>query len=339
MRSSSAAPPGTAEGAGRGVRRPLRLLKALLGAAFILVLLRLASGEDFLDMLGRLDPLFFVLSLALSACLILISCLKWQLLLRQQGHDLGLALLLKHYLIGYYFTTILPSSVGGDVVRSYNVGRLIGDQPGAAVSVFLERLTGLVVLLLLVIAAPLFRPDLYDHAAIWVAAGCAALLLVAVLTLSRVGLPSRMLPSRMLPNRMLPGRGAGPLDKVFAACQAFHRRLRAGLAILRRAGRSAWGVLGLTAAFYAVTWVNVYLALRTFGVHAEFLSVAAVTPAVLMVTIIPMPLGSLGLAEGAYVFFLGLVGFSITEALVVGLFLRFKLLLIGLIGFCFHLTD
>jgi len=59
----------------------------------------------------------------------------------------------------------------------------------------------------------------------------------------------------------------------------------------------------------------------------------------LMVAMIPISLGGLGITEGAYVFYFGLVGLDGGLTLAMGIFLRMKILLLGLVGLVIHLKE
>ena len=60
--------------------------------------------------------------------------------------------------IGMYFNLVLPTSVGGDVVRAWYLDRSTGRRMTAFLSVFIDRLSGLVVLVALAAAATLLSP-------------------------------------------------------------------------------------------------------------------------------------------------------------------------------------
>jgi uncharacterized membrane protein YbhN (UPF0104 family) len=51
-----------------------------------------------------------------------------------------------------------------------------------------------------------------------------------------------------------------------------------------------------------------------------------------MVAMIPITLGNLGIAEGSYVYFFGLLGMSSELTLAMGLLLRLKIIMLGAIG-------
>jgi uncharacterized membrane protein YbhN (UPF0104 family) len=108
-----------------------------------------------------------------------VSALRWRLLARPLGFAHSLGQMTGFYFIGMYFNLILPTSVGGDVVRTWYLDGKSGRAMAAFVSVFVDRLSGLLVLLALAcVAAAVCPVDLGKDAwwvrwSVWGTAGCA----------------------------------------------------------------------------------------------------------------------------------------------------------------------
>lgn len=88
----------------------------------------------------------------------LCSSFRWQLLSRPLGFQQPWSHFLGYYFIGMFFNLMLPTSVGGDVVRACYLDERSGRKLAAFVSVFVDRCSGLLVLLSLACAAVLFCP-------------------------------------------------------------------------------------------------------------------------------------------------------------------------------------
>lgn len=327
--------------------KSLRLsVKLLLSLVFFGLILRVVRGAEFSGMLRQIEPAYVGLSLLVTGAMVAASCWKWHVLLVHQGTPVPYRHLFRLYLIGYYFTSLMPSNVGGDVARSYYVGKRIGSQSDAAVSVLLERVSGLVLLLALVVGAPMLRPALYAEPAVmvFVLASLVGLLILGLLAWSRQPLRQTAEAIRAWRQRSTDSRLAAGADRIVLRVREralrFHGKLGRALRGLARDPSMLWAVAGLTVLFYALTWLNVYVSFRAFGVALPFRDVAAVVPVCMMVSMIPVaPLASLGLAEGAYVFFFRLLGVPPAASLAMGLLLRCKLLLVGLIGCGVYLAQ
>jgi glycosyltransferase 2 family protein len=331
-----------------------RYVKAVISLAFFVLLFKLIRKHDFLVIFEQFNPAYFLLSLLFAPVMIMTSCLKWKFLLDIQGSRLSFWYLMKVYFIGYYFSNILPSTVGGDVVRSYYTGRRIESQTLAAVSVFIERFSGLIFLLVFVIVCP-FLGKLYPHPAIVVPALGAVGLLVIFLWMLRYTRPLTVIFHVLLvivgfinnfsertsvkSIRGLFAKTISLLEKLKSKADKFHEKLDLAAGYLKEKPVAFIWVVLLTIIFYMMAWFNVYLAFRTFNIQPEFLDIAVVLPTAMMVAMVPVTLGSLGIAESSYVYYFGLMGIAPAATLVMGLFLRFKMILTGIVGLGFYLAH
>jgi len=329
-------------------------IKLAISAALIFLVCFKIDWRAFKQMLLKINLFYFILSFAVSAFMLSISCLKWQALLYLQGKPVGFLFLLKNYYIGYLFSMLLPSNIGGDVVRSYYIGKRIDDQYISAVSVFIERFSGILFLLLLVIAAPWIRPEIVSTWLIMLPMIAAFLIIVLFIIFSVCeSLPARFdqalsaLLSSILKfcekgNRSACARIVRQIQSVYYRCYAgvgkFHTKLRAAVGYFRHRTGYLILVIVITVVFYCATWVNVFVSFKAFNIDVPFADVAALVPTILFVAMIPVSLGSIGLAEGAYVVYFTMVGVTGESALIMSLLIRFKLIIIALTGFFFYIT-
>jgi len=258
------------------------------------------------------------------------------------------------YFIGYFFTSMLPSNIGGDVVRSFYAGRLVRSQSDAAAAVFVERFSGILVLLLLAVVSPLLRPELYQRLLVALPAGGAVLLLGMVVGMwfmrDPLAVPEKMIHGILKwSERRLEARGGAATrlanralhwlaHRLFAALRTFQQKLGLLIRHLReRPGILAWLTV-LTIWFYFLTWMNVYVSFRAFGVDPGFRGVAALVPVCMLMAMLPVTfLGNLGFTEGVYVTYFHLLGISSAASLAMGLLLRIKLLTVGSLGCILYL--
>jgi len=115
------------------------------GSLLYLVLER-AGAERVLGMLRSIDPWSFAAAVAIYLVAQFLSSMRWRLFLGG-GYGAGRIYLL--YLMGSFFNTFLPGLVGGDMVKAYYVYRERGDGTRAFASVFMDRYTGFLTLMLM----------------------------------------------------------------------------------------------------------------------------------------------------------------------------------------------
>jgi len=330
------------------------ILKLVLSFAFFTVLLSFVKGNELLGLLLQVNWPFFILSFIVTLVMVGASCAKWKIIL-----DLKCSLpylqLFRIYLVGYFFSNILPSTVGGDVVRSYYAGKLINSQAYSAVSVFVERFSGIFLLFFLVIAAPLFKPELYQSPSINIPAWAGAFFIVLTLWVWKARAPFA-LPDKIahflfqflqsfsrFTGIISIRRLADFLERLYLGLTGKLKKVRQELDLavnaVKHDRRFLWRLVYLTALFYVLTWVNVYTAFRAFNVDVDFIAVCAIVPAVMLVAHVPVTLlGNLGYFESVFVFYFLLVGIGGAESLAMGLLLRLKMLVMGVLGYFIYLT-
>ena len=106
-----------------------------------------------------LIPAFFLHLVGFS-----LVTLRWQILLKAQGVKTTFRQLFAFYFMSAFFNTFLPSTIGGDAVRALESKKLTGSTSTSVMVVIIERLTGLMALVL-IIAAALFIKVAGDAAA------------------------------------------------------------------------------------------------------------------------------------------------------------------------------
>ncbi len=262
---------------------------------------------------------YVLLSIAITLVLIFVSAWKWQVILRAYAIRVSLFKLFGLYAVGYFFNTVLPTNVGGDVVRAYALGKSVGRQAEAFSSVFVERFTGLTALLAVAILA----------------------FFLAIRNLWDIGLSMALLFSvigygMILLFLLRPSLVAWMQDRI--RIKAVHsilgKFLKVQNAILSL--RNAKGALVFAMAnsfiFYAVAGLNVYISALAFRAPISLLQAFIITPIVLVITMIPISIGGIGLSEGAYAFTFARMGIGGPFGLSVALFMRFKALLAGVFG-------
>jgi len=88
--------------------------------------------------------------------LFVLTAWRWRLLLKAVDLVLSMARATRLTFIGAFFNTAIPGATGGDVVKAYYAAKATGRGTRAVLSVFVDRMTGL--LGLAVLAAKLAQP-------------------------------------------------------------------------------------------------------------------------------------------------------------------------------------
>ncbi|UCD52069.1 MAG: flippase-like domain-containing protein [Phycisphaerales bacterium] len=96
---------------------------------------------------------YFALSLATYALAQFIIALRWWLLLRAQAIHIRVSAAVRLFFVGLFFNNLMPSSVGGDLVKAWYVTKHTERRVEGVLSVFVDRFIGLMGMLLMAVVA------------------------------------------------------------------------------------------------------------------------------------------------------------------------------------------
>ncbi|MCK4828596.1 flippase-like domain-containing protein, partial [bacterium] len=126
----------------------LIVVKLAISAGLLFYLFSIVDVPAMGKALSNATIPYIVLTLLIMVLSVVLSCYKWQALLKIDQIKSSLAELIHYYLIGIYFNNFLPTSIGGDAVRVYMLSKRKGYTAAALTSVYVERVSGLVALIL-----------------------------------------------------------------------------------------------------------------------------------------------------------------------------------------------
>lgn len=249
---------------------------------------------------------------------ILLSTLRWKQVLEALGLRARLGRLLSVYLAGQFVANVLPTTIGGDVLRVSRLSKDNGETPRTFASVVLERLTGWLVLPVITFVGFLVNPGLtHLGTATHVAVGLAGGTLVALALLLAV------VASRRMADR--PGTPVG--------WRRFAGAVHLGVDRLRRHPATAVRVLAVGFAYQLVLVLAAVMAAQALGLRvAGITAMLAFFPAVAIAQVLPIGISGLGVRESAFVLFLTPLGVPAEQAVALGLLLYVLNLAVSLLG-------
>ncbi|MCC7146387.1 MAG: flippase-like domain-containing protein [Phycisphaeraceae bacterium] len=301
-------------------RRKLSLLlKAGVSAMLLVYVFRKVGWEPLWETIQGADLRFLAIHLSLAVLATLISARKWQILCRPFHFQTGLGKLFLLYLVGYLFNHIMPTNVGGDVVRGWELGRAEGRKAEAMASVFIERYTGLAILVLFALGAVTFDSRFRNN---WPVLGALAFAVCGFLGISVIIFYSAPLNLLQKINRY------GPIQKVLNKA----RKVQVSVQNYGRHPREIAWALFYSVLFYINSVFITFTGCLTFGHHPPLASMFTAVPVMMVVFMIPISLGGIGLQEWAYYAVLGRVGVPQAAGLSLGLLYRVRSMCFGLLG-------
>lgn len=263
--------------------------------------------------------LLLAISFSLHAFGLVISAIRWQILIKAQDDWVPLGFLAKSYLVGSFFNLFLPTRIGGDVVRIWDGSRYSKSLIKSSAIVLVERLSGVLVLLLFALCASLIRLDVAQRfPVIWVA------LIISVVGLGLLALFLTPLADLIL--EKLPERKA--LSTIKEKIHQFRQTILYY--------RKRKGALGKAFFWAALLQINViihyYLIGEALHLDIAILDYFIFIPIVHLILLIPITINGLGLREGAYLEIFRYYGISSAAAISFSWIDMAFMLIVGILG-------
>lgn len=127
----------------------LSVFEILVSIGFIGLILLRVDLSGLLPAVLRIKPWYIAIGLILLPLGQFICVIKWRYLARVLGVQKGLRPMAELYFIGNFFNLFLPTVVGGDITRGLYLTTDSEKTRNSVLSVFVERGTGVISLLLL----------------------------------------------------------------------------------------------------------------------------------------------------------------------------------------------
>jgi uncharacterized membrane protein YbhN (UPF0104 family) len=296
---------------------PARLL---ISAVMLWYLVKKIADVSFADLVPTWSSTtiaWMAVALALTLFSVVLSAERWQQVLLGMDLHVPFRRVLSHYFAGQFVSNVLPTTIGGDVLRVARITNDTGDSADSFASVVIERLTGWLVLPLLTFLGFALNPGLRslgDGGDPGAGVGASRLaFLIAVGTL--VALFAILFVAN---HPRLGGRFA-----TRGGWRRFIGAVHLGVIRLRRHRLATARVVGAGFLYQFVIVLAAAAAAASLGIAdvASLTVLLAFIPAVLMLQVLPIGIAGLGVREGALVLFLSPLGVPKSDAVALGLLL------------------
>jgi hypothetical protein len=132
-------------------RGPWLVLRTVIAVVAVVWVFRGQNWGQLGRIFAGLNPWYFGLSLAIYIAGQALIGLRWWLLLRGQSVFIGLWMAVKLHFLGLFYNNIMPSSIGGDLLRAWYVAKHTDRKLQAVLSVFVDRVLGLSAMTLIAV--------------------------------------------------------------------------------------------------------------------------------------------------------------------------------------------
>jgi uncharacterized protein (TIRG00374 family) len=295
--------------------RILNLLKVAVSLAGLTILLLTQDLEEAIQLLREMAWLPFLTGLLLFVSGSFVRAYRWGSLVWALDVQVSWLRLVALYFVGGFFSLFLPTGVGGDAVKMYELSRDDHRVTPAVSSVLVDRFVGLFVLFAIALLALIGSYGLVaSEIRIIIAVVFTGSLAAVVLVLQRTWLEAW---GRRLGLDRLLGR-ITILRELYESIHLY------GLPALLRATAASvvWNVILILGYYSLGLAVGIDLSLWYYLLFVPIISAVLMVPSV----------GGLGVREGATVLLLTQVGVSESQALALALAFDITLLVNGAVG-------
>ena len=236
----------------------------------------------------------------------IVATARWKILLAVQDINMTWLRTWQLFMIGMFFNLFMLGSTGGDVVKMFLTMREARNNKAAALlSVFMDRVIGMLALIFLSVGFLYFRYDLLNHAEgsstllnllLWLMAA-ALLIIVGMFAVSALGWV------HYLP-QWTPLRGR--IVEISAACHMYAKGWRLTI----------WAFL-ISFPLFGMFFTTFYCAARAFTDQLGMVDIFSVMPIVAVITAIPISVSGIGLRESLFVSLLAPFGVTAAVATLI----------------------
>ncbi len=302
-----------------------KILSVLLRVSISIILLALLFKLNKIDIRDLANDIRGVNKLLLGAGFAvfflgyLLGFLRWRMLLLGAGIQISLKKLISSFSGGIFFSIFLPSTIGGDVVRTADLAEHTRKAKEVIATVFLDRLSGYIGLVFVVLPAILLGRDLVRDKVVFSSVTVIVLLLVFILLV----LFNSFIYSRI--TRFLTTPGA---ERIKEMIKDMHREIH----VFRHRRKIIIYNLLLSFLIQIIMPVSIYCIGLSLGVKINFIYFLIFLPIIGAITLLPIAIGGLGLRESLFVVYFAKAGVVKQLALAMSLLSFSFIVIYGAIG-------
>lgn len=313
--------------AARGISCPalvsrtlLFLVKIAISAGLLVYLLGNVDLASVLRHFEEGDPRRFALAIAIYWVVVILSTVRWKLLLDALGGTSSFGALIQSYLISAFFANFLPSNVGGDVVRVEEAARAAGSRTASLTVAAMDRIVGFIALYFIAVPAFLLGGPMVQGLA-------GARVILSSLTVLFLGM-GFVFARPGLVTSIAERAGVKRFPWAYARLGTVQNALDAF-----RANRGAVVnsfLLSLVLQFLGVSYFH--LVARALGIPLELSTSLLMVPLCTLIQAIPVSFNGWGLREGVYVLYFRQVGLPRESALAFSIVAATLVVLLSISG-------
>ncbi|PIP26907.1 MAG: hypothetical protein COX30_04785 [Candidatus Moranbacteria bacterium CG23_combo_of_CG06-09_8_20_14_all_39_10] len=305
------------------------LVKLLISFGFLAWIIFRVNWQEVWALLRKIEPKFIVAYFVVLIAGIAVSAYKWKKLAEFKKINLSFVDSFKLYLTGTFVNNFMPSFIGGDTYRAYQIGKKDKKYPEAASSVVMDRLTGLfgAMILSLIFSLGNFKTISQNHILVVLN----LIILVSVILVILFFITRRAVIWKKFATHKSKVTKYIPENFLKFISELTHYHNSTSVLLQAVLWSFAFGLIGLAATNYVL-----FLAL---GVKINPLDYLSVIFLISFISSIPISINNIGIKEWAYITFFGFFGVGTSVVITVAILSRFLQMFLSFLAFPVYLRG
>jgi hypothetical protein len=293
------------------------LLRIIISVGILIILIKRIDLSKLIRIVSGADISKIILALLLALLIYFIWFLRWRMLLIGLELNLPQPSIFKSFCLGLFANLFFPSTMGGDVLRSIDLGLRSQKSRQVVASVILDRLSGYSAMMSVAFLALFLGCRIVNDISVLFALSIFLSLLIALLTI----LFNNFLFSKCSKLLRFFGRTGEALANLHY--EIYNFRHQKELLIKNFAFSFIMQLLFV---------LSVYLISLAFETNVSLIYFFILVPIISAISAIPVSIAGLGLREASSMFFFTKLGMSAEVALAMALLTFAIMFLIGICG-------
>lgn len=291
--------------------------RVFISLTLLLVLFRKIDFKGTLKVIAQLSPLYFISAIVIFLLIYVLLFYRWKMLLDARKAGVSSPRVFSSFSGGLFFNLFTPSTIGGDLSRSIDLGAHTKSYGVIAATVLLDRLSGFAGLVIVAAISLIFGYRMINDFSVYLTIFLFAVLLGGIfLVLFNEGIYIRL-------NRSV--------TKKRNLWENF-RKLHSEIYFFRRHRAVLYANLGCSILIQAGASLFSYFILRSLNTRINILYPFVFNPVITVITAIPISIGGLGLRDASSIFFYAKAGVAKDVALAQSLLNFAVIVIFGLIA-------
>jgi uncharacterized protein (TIRG00374 family) len=296
------------------------IVRISVSIILLIFLFKLVDKKNLIEIIKNADKPLLLIAFFIFFFNSVLCLFRWDMLLKASRIHLPFKRVIISSAGGMFFSLFLPSTIGGDLVRSIDLAAHTKRTHEVVATVLLDRLSGYIGLVAVALLAVLFGwRFIHDNTGVLISVAVIAAVLAAVLLI----LFNRSLYSRI--NKLLQTPSAGKIRE-------FIKDLHQEMHIFRHHTDIVVNNLLLSLVIQSISPLTFYIIALSIGIKINMFYFFIFIPIISAITLLPISIGGLGLRDTMTILFFAKAGVSKDMAFAMSLVSFFFILILGMIG-------